>query len=425
MNEELIERRRRLLGPNFSTFYKNPVHIVRGKGVWLWDASGKKYLDCYNNVPHVGHCHPEVVNAIAEQAKILNTHTRYLHEGILDYLDRLLSKHHKAIETAIMVCSGSEANDIALRMAEAKTGHRGVIVTDSTYHGNTSAVSQLGYGRNTGPVGDHIRYIKAPDNFRDNETMGISEAEFFKQNVVEAIDSLKEAGHGVSALLICPFFANEGFPNLEHGFLDEAISNIRNEGAIVIADEVQPGFGRIGTNWWGYQKIGIEPEIVTMGKPMANGHPVACVATSTEIMGSFRNNYGYFNTFGGNPVSCAAASATLEVVENEKLIENALAVGQYALKGLEELKKEFPQIKQVRGSGLFFGAEMRGENNEPLTQYVSQIAEKMRDKRILLGVLGKNRNTLKIRPPMVFSKNNVDHLLEHLRDTIKEAECGL
>ena len=187
---------------------------------------------------------------------------------------------------------------------------------------------------------------------------------------------------------------------------------------------MQPGFGRIGTNWWGYQKIGIEPEIVTMGKPMANGHPVACVATSTEIMGSFRNNYGYFNTFGGNPVSCAAASATLEVVENEKLIENALAVGQYALKGLEELKKEFPQIKQVRGSGLFFGAEMRGENNEPLTQYVSQIAEKMRDKRILLGVLGKNRNTLKIRPPMVFSKNNVDHLLEHLRDTMKEAECG-
>lgn len=425
MNEELIERRRRLLGPNFSTFYKNPVHIVRGKGVWLWDASGKKYLDCYNNVPHVGHCHPEVVNAIAEQAKILNTHTRYLHEGILDYLDRLLSKHHKTIETAIMVCSGSEANDIALRMAEAKTGHRGVIVTDSTYHGNTSAVSQLGYGRNTGPVGDHIRYIQAPDNFRDNETMGISEAKFFKQNVVEAIDSLKEAGHGVSALLICPFFANEGFPNLEHGFLDEAISNIRNEGAIVIADEVQPGFGRIGTNWWGYQKIGIEPEIVTMGKPMANGHPVACVATSTEIMGSFRNNYGYFNTFGGNPVSCAAASATLEVVENEKLIKNALAVGQYALKGLEELKKEFPQIKQVRGSGLFFGAEMRGENNEPLTQYASQIAEKMRDKRILLGVLGKNRNTLKIRPPMVFSKNNADHLLEHLRDTMKEAECGL
>ena len=425
MNEELIERRRRLLGPNFSTFYKNPVHIVRGKGVWLWDASGKKYLDCYNNVPHVGHCHPEVVNAIAEQAKILNTHTRYLHEGILDYLDRLLSKHHKAIKTAIMVCSGSEANDIALRMAEAKTGHRGVIVTDSTYHGNTSAVSQLGYGRNMGPVGDHIRYIKAPDNFRDNETMDISEAKFFKQNVVEAIDSLKEAGHGVSALLICPFFANEGFPNLEHGFLDEAISNIRNEGAIVIADEVQPGFGRIGTNWWGYQKIGIEPEIVTMGKPMANGHPVACVATSTEIMGSFRNNYGYFNTFGGNPVSCAAASATLEVVENEKLIKNALAVGQYALKGLEELKKEFPQIKQVRGSGLFFGAEMRGENNEPLTQYASQIAEKMRDKRILLGVLGKNRNTLKIRPPMVFSKNNVDHLLENLRDTMKEAECGL
>ena len=425
MKEILIERRRKLLGPNFSTFYKNPVHIVRGKGVWLWDANGEKYLDCYNNVPHVGHCHPEVVNAIAGQARLLNTHTRYLHEGILDYLDRLLSKHHKTVESAIMVCSGSEANDIALRMAEVKTGNRGVIVTDATYHGNTSAVSQLGYDRNVQSVGDHIRYVKAPDNFREITVTDLSEAEFFKNNVSDAINSLHEAGHGVSELLICPVFFNEGFPNLENGFLAGAIKCVRNAGGVVIADEVQPGFGRVGTNWWGYQKVGLEPEIITMGKPMANGHPVACVATSSEIMESFRNNHGYFNTFGGNPVSCAAASATLNVIESEDLIKNALIVGEYARQSLEELKKEFPQIKQVRGSGLFFGAEMRGENNKPLTKYASEVVENMRDKKILLSVLGKNRNTLKIRPPMVFSKNNVDYLIENLRDALKENECEI
>jgi len=423
MKEKLIERRRKLLGPNFSTFYKNPVHIVRGNGVWLWDANGEKYLDCYNNVPHVGHCHPEVVKAIADQAKKLNTHTRYLHEGILDYLDRLLAKHHKAIGSAIMVCSGSEANDIALRMAEVKTGNRGVIVTDATYHGNTSAVSQLGYDRNIQSVGNHIRYVRAPDNFRESTETDLSESEYFKNNVCAAINSLQEAGHGVSALLICSVFFNEGFPNLENGFLDATIECIRDAGGVVISDEVQPGFGRVGTNWWGYQKVGLEPEIVTMGKPMANGHPVACVATSSEIMELFRQNYSYFNTFGGNPVSCAAASATLDVIENEDLIRNALLVGKYAREGLEELKKEFPQIKQVRGSGLFFGAEMRGDDNKPLSKFALKIVEKMREKKILLSVLGKNRNTLKIRPPMVFSKNNVDYLIENLRDVMKENEC--
>ena len=424
MTETIIEKRARLLGPNFSTFYKDPVHIVRGEGVWLWDNDGEKYLDCYNNVPHVGHCHPHVVEAITKQAKLLNTHTRYLHEGILDYVERLISKHHEGIESAIMVCSGSEANDIALRMAEAQTGKKGIIVTDSTYHGNTSAVSQLSYGRNAiGGVGDHIRYVRTPNSLSDNKENSVSEAERFAQNVKLAIGSLEESVHGVSALLICPYFANEGFPTLEYGFLDKAVKQVRSAGGIVIADEVQPGFGRLGTNWWGYQKIGLIPEVVTMGKPMANGHPVASVVTSAEIIKSFRQAFGYFNTFGGNPVSCAAAAATLDVIEKDKLTENALSVGDYALNGLRELKKEFPQIKQVRGSGLFFGAEMCGKDNIPLTQYAEKIAEKMREKRVLLSVLGPNRNTLKIRPPMVFSKSNADHLLDTLRSVMKEVEC--
>jgi len=426
MTETIIEKRARLLGPNFSTFYKNPVHIVRGEGVWLWDNDGKKYLDCYNNVPHVGHCHPHVVEAITKQAKTLNTHTRYLHDGILNYVERLISKHHEKIESAIIVCSGSEANDIALRMAEAHTGKKGIIVTDSTYHGNTSLVSQLSYGRNAiGGIGEDIRYVSAPNSLRGKKENNLIEKELFTQNVMGAIDSLEEAGIGVSALLICPFFANEGFPKLEYGFLDETVSQVRNAGGIIIADEVQPGFGRVGTDWWGYQKIGIAPEVVTMGKPMANGHPVASVATSSEIIKSFRQNFGYFNTFGGNPVSCAAAAATLDVIENDNLIENALSVGDYAQNGLEELGKEFPQIKQVRGSGLFFGAEMCGNDNIPLTQYAEKIAEKMREKRVLLSVLGKNKNTLKIRPPMVFSKKNADQLLDTLRSVMKEIECEL
>ena len=426
MTETLIEKRSRLLGPNFSTFYKNPVHIVRGEGVWLWDSDGEKYLDCYNNVPHVGHCHSHVVEAITKQAKLLNTHTRYLHEGILNYVERLVSKHHEGIESAIMVCSGSEANDIALRMAEANTGRKGIIVTDSTYHGNTSAVSQLSYGRNAiGGTGDHIRFVRTPKTLINDKEKRAIEKEHFAKNVMVAINSLEESGHGVAALLICPFFANEGFPTLEYGFLDEAVGQVRKAGGIVIADEVQPGFGRLGTNWWGYQKIGLAPEIVTMGKPMANGHPVASVVTSAEIIKSFRQSYGYFNTFGGNPVSCAAAEATLDVIEQDKLIDNALSVGTYSLNGLKALQNEFPQITQVRGSGLFFGAEMCGEDNLPLTEYAGKLAEKMREKRVLLSVLGPHRNTLKIRPPMVFSKDNADQLLDNLRSAMKEVECEL
>ena len=228
----------------------------------------------------------------------------------MDYVERLISKHHEGIESAIMVCSGSEANDIALRMAEANTGKKGIIVTDSTYHGNTSAVSQLSYGRNAiGGTGDHIRFVRTPKTLINDKEKRAIEKEHFAKNVMVAINSLEESGHGVAALLLCPFFANEGFPTLEYGFLNEAVGQVRKAGGIVIADEVQPGFGRLGTNWWGYQKIGLVPEIVTMGKPMANGHPVASVVTSAEIIRSFRQSYGYFNTFGGNPVSCAAAEA--------------------------------------------------------------------------------------------------------------------
>jgi len=390
---------------------------VKGQGTWLWDADGRKYLDCYNNVPHVGHCHPKVVEAIATQAATLNTHTRYLHEGILDYIEALTAKFDDSLNSAIMVCSGSEANDIALRMAQAVTGKTGIIATDHTYHGNTAAVSQLSTRKPpVGGFGGHVRHVPAPDSTRPlGGQAGQPFADAFAAEVEKAIASLEESGHGVSALIICPFFANEGFPTLPKGFLDKAVAAVRRAGGIIIADEVQPGFGRVGSHWWGHEKIGIQPEVVTLGKPMANGHPVAAVVAGLETLSSFRNAFGYFNTFGGNPVSCAAAMAVLEIIEDEGLVENARVVGDYALERLTDLSKKHEVIGNVRGSGLFFGAEMvLDDAMTPATEFTAQIVEGMKAEGILLNRLGIHMNTLKIRPPLVFSTDEVDLLVDTL-----------
>lgn len=408
---DLTDRRKRLLGPNVPTFYDEPVHLVRGQGVWLWDADGRKYLDCYNNVPHVGHCHPTVVEAIARQAATLNTHTRYLHTGILDYLERLLASFDIPMQNAILTCTGSEANDIALRMAQTVTGARGIIATDHTYHGNTMAVSQLSRtSPPTGGSGDHIRHVPTPDSYR-----GADGAEF-AAHIASAIAELQASGQGFSALMLDPFFANEGFPDLPKGWLDPALKVVREAGGLFIADEVQPGFGRTGDDFWGHQRIGVVPDIVTMGKPMGNGHPIACVATSGEIMQAFRANNRYFNTFGGNPVSCAAASATLDVLEAEGLQENARVVGEYLRTGLRKLAGKHEVIGDVRGAGLFLGAELVCDRTHktPAPEFVGRVVNSLRQEGILLSSGGRNYTTLKIRPPMPFSQENADVLLATL-----------
>ena len=423
-DEDLIARRRRLLGPNVSTFYEEPVHLVRGQGTWVWDAEGRKYLDCYNNVPHVGHCHPRVVEAITRQASTLNTHTRYLHEGILDYVEALTGTFDDPLSTAIMTCTGSEANDIALRMAQAVTGNMGVIATDHTYHGNTMAVSQL--SRTNPPPGgywDHMAFVPAPDSYRPlGGTGGMAHAEAFAEEVQKQIDALAERGHGLSCLIICPYFANEGFPTLEPGWLAPAIERVRKAGGIVIADEVQPGFGRVGTHFWGHQKAGIQPDVVTLGKPMANGHPVGGVVTRDEIMTAFRTRFRYFNTFGGNPVSAAAALATLQVVQDEGLMENAREVGDHAREGLRTLANRHAAIGDVRGSGLFFGAELVLDKaaKTPATAYAKRVANGMRQKGVLMNFLGIHYNTLKIRPPLPFSRAEADLMLETLDQVLAE-----
>ena len=420
MKNNLMARREAVLGPNVPIFFENPVHLVKGEGVWVWDADGRKYLDCYNNVPHVGHCHPNVVAAIAAQAAILNTHTRYLHDGIIDYAERLTAKFQPQLNQVIMVCSGSEANDIALRMAQAMTGKTGIISTDNTYHGNTMAVSQLSSRKP--PIGGYaanIRHVTAPDTLRPVGGNTAGQAEAFAREIQIAIDDLEASGHGFSGFLFCPTFANEGLPNLPQDFMQPAAKVIHAAGGILIADEVQPGFGRSGDTWWGYDWLGLSPDVVTLGKPMANGHPVAAVVARAEVMAAFRNAFGYFNTFGGNPVSCAAAAATLDVIENENLVANAKTIGVEFLQNLQGL--DHTSIASTRGRGLFIALELEtdGVADEALAAHVVEYA---RNNGMLMGRTGRNRNVLKLRPPMPFSAENATLATEILNRAFQNAK---
>ncbi len=417
---DLLARRAAVLGPNLPTFYDDPVHLVRGQDVWLWDADGNRYLDCYNNVPHVGHCNPRVVKAIADQAATLNTHTRYLHDGIVDYAERLTALFADPLEQVILTCTGSEANDIALRMAEAVTGKRGIIATDATYHGNTALVSHLSRSNVPG-VGfgleQFLHWVPAPDSLRGTIT-----AQGFADAVAQGIKAHEDAGHGFGALLLCPYFVNEGFPDLPPGWLDATIDVVRKAGGIIIADEVQPGFGRIGSHMWGHEFQGFVPDIVTLGKPMANGHPVGAVVTSADTMAAFRNAFRYFNTFGGNPVSCAAAMATLDELQSRDLMRQAHTVGTYARERLTDLAGRHEVIGNVRGAGMLFGAEMVSDRttNAPATAYTAQIVNALRHRGVLLSALGRARNTLKIRPPMTFGQDHVDLLMNTLDAVLTE-----
>jgi 4-aminobutyrate aminotransferase-like enzyme len=416
---QLIADRARLMGPHVATFYDDPVHFVKGDGVWLWDANGRKYLDCYNNVPHVGHCNPRVVDAICRQTSTLNTHTRYLHDGILDYIDRLTATMAPSLDTAILTCTGSEANDIALRMAEAMTGKRGIISTDATYHGNTSLVSQLsksnvptvGFG-----LGQYFRFVDAPDSYRNPDPDGT----LFAASVAAQITALEDDGTGFTALVVCPYFLNEGFPDNPDGWLKPVADVVRKTGGLLICDEVQSGFGRTGTHLWAHEKMGIVPDVVVLGKPMANGHPVGGVVAGRDIVTVFRSGYRYFNTFGGNPVSCAAAMAVLDEIEAKNLVANAKNVGDYARTRMSTLSQKYDVIGDVRGSGLIFGAEMVQDRDTkaPATDFADRVINAMRHRGIILSKLGQHKNALKIRPPMPFSIENADLLFDTLDDVL-------
>jgi 4-aminobutyrate aminotransferase-like enzyme len=419
---QLIADRARLMGSNVSTFYDDPIHFVKGEGVWLWDADGRKYLDCYNNVPHVGHCNPRVVDAICRQVSTLNTHTRYLHDGILDYIEKLTGTMDVSLDTAILTCTGSEANDIALRMAEAVTGKRGIIATDATYHGNTSLVSQLsksniptvGFG-----LGQYFRFVDTPDSYRHPDPDGT----IFAAQVADQIEGLIEDRTGFAALVVCPYFLNEGFPDNPDGWLKPVADIVRKAGGLLICDEVQSGFGRTGSHLWAHEKMGVVPDIMVLGKPMANGHPVGGVVANRDIVAAFRSGYRYFNTFGGNPVSCAAAMAVLEEIEEQGLQANAKTVGNHARTRLNALATKHDIIGDVRGAGLIFGAELVTDRitKAPASDFTDRIINAMRQRGIIHSKLGRHKNALKIRPPMPFSIENADLLFDTLDDVLAEA----
>ncbi|TPG49573.1 aspartate aminotransferase family protein [Roseomonas nepalensis] len=415
----MVERRQRLLGPAYRLFYERPFHAVRGEGAWLFDAEGERYLDCYNNVASLGHAHPVVVEAIARQAGLLNTHTRYLHETVLDYAEALLATFPASLGHVMFTCTGSEANDLALRIARAATGGEGIVVTSLAYHGVTSALAELSPSLGEGvPLGRHVATVAPPDAYRGGPGMPAR----FAADVAAAFAGLARHGIRPCALLVDTMFTSDGvFPD-PPGFLAAAAAAARAAGALFIADEVQPGFGRTGT-MWGFERHGVEPDIVTMGKPMGNGHPVAGLAIRPSLLERFGGRVRYFNTFGGNPVSAAAGLAVLRVLREEGLPANAAVVGAQLLAGLRGLAGRHAVIGDVRGAGLSIGVELVRDRStrEPATAETARVVNALRERRVLISASGPGANTLKIRPPLCLSREQADLFLAALDGVLAEA----
>src|SRR5580698_4051612 len=334
------------MGRNSPLFYDKPLHLVRGEGVWVFDADGNRYLDAYNNVPHVGHSHPRVVAALSRQAAILNTHTRYLDENIVSYAERLTALFDPALSMAAFCCTGSEANELALRIARDCSGGQGILSTEWAYHGNTAAVMQVS-SLFTPPDkrGPYVRTVPVMDPYRDRA--GRSDdalATAYADNVKRAIDEFTAAGIRFAGLLYCTAFSSEGLPTVPAGFMAKALAHVHAAGGLFIADEVQAGFGRFGSHMWGHQRLGVVPDVVTLGKPMGNGHPLAGVVARQDLVDGFTGRNMYFNTFGGNPVSAAVGMAVLDVIEEEHLVENARTVGNYTLARLAKLAQRHELI---------------------------------------------------------------------------------
>ncbi|HKS09932.1 MAG TPA: aminotransferase class III-fold pyridoxal phosphate-dependent enzyme [Pyrinomonadaceae bacterium] len=404
--EETLAARSRLLGRNLSVAYRNPVKIVRGEMQYLYDDKGRRYVDAYNNVAHVGHCHPRVIAAGVEQMRTLNTNTRYLHDLILRYAEQLTATLPDRLSVCYFVNSGSEANELALRLARAHTKARDLIVLEHAYHGNTTTMIAISPYKHDGPGGSG-----APSWVHTVSWKDVSQ-------VAEAIARVRAEGRD-----LCGFIA-ESMPSvagqivLPTNYLRDTYEIVRNAGGVCIADEVQTGYGRIGTHFWAFEHYNVIPDIVALGKPIGNGHPIGAVITTPEIADSFNNGMEFFSTFGGNTVSCAIGLTTLQVVQEEQLQQHALAVGNHLLEGLKELQRHHDLIREVRGSGLFIGVELI-KDDKPATVEADTIVNRMRDEGILLGTDGPDHNVLKIRPPMPFSHADADLLLGVLRRAIK------
>ncbi len=422
-DEILIKFRKEHLGKGLSLSYEKPLHIVRGEGVYLFDTNGRKYLDTINNVNHVGHQHPKVVAVGQQQMAVLNTNTRYLHEEIVAYAEALLKKLPQHLSVIHFVNSGSEANELALRMAKTVTGNTDIIGMEVGYHGNTNAVLDVSSykfeGKGGFPKPETTHILPLPDVYRGKYT-GPDSGKKYAHHANEIIENLKAEGKEIAGFIGECMISCGGQVVPPKDYFKEVYKHVHNAGGMCIADEVQTGFGRMGKTFWAFELYEVKPDIVTMGKPAGNGHPLAVVACTAEVAEKFNTGMEYFNTFGGNPVSCAIGRAVLEVIEEENLQQNALEVGGFLKNELTNLQKQFSIIGDVRGEGLFLGFELNDIGKNPLSKHTSYLANRMKELGILMSIDGPGHNVIKIKPPMVFSKENAKELIFRLRTVFGE-----
>jgi 4-aminobutyrate aminotransferase-like enzyme/Ser/Thr protein kinase RdoA (MazF antagonist) len=422
-----LETRKNLLGPNLSISYAQPLRIVRGWRQYLYDDTGRAYLDVYNNVPLVGHSHPRVVEAAQRQLAVLNTNTRYLHENIVRYAERLTALVPPPLRVCYFLNSGSEANELALRMARAHTHREDIIVLEHAYHGNTTTLIDISPYKFTGPGGagqkPWVHVAALPDDYRGPHRRG--EADLGKKyaaHVVEILQKLKSSGRATEAYIAETLPSVAGQIVFPSNYLAEVYRHVRAAGGVCIADEVQVGFGRLGTHFWGFEAQQVVPDILVLGKPIGNGFPLAAVITTPEIAASFNNGMEFFSTFGGNPVACAVGLAVLDILRDEDLQQNALRVGTRWLANLRDLQSSYPLIGDVRGSGLFLGLDLVNDplSRAPATNQAAYIVNRLRERGILAGTDGPHHNVIKLRPPLIFCDSDATHFVATLADILQE-----
>lgn len=429
--EELLRDRRRVLGPSLGLAYRQPLDIVRGEGAYLVAGDGRRYLDLVNNVCHVGHCHPRVVEALRRQAATLNTNTRYLNDTVVEYARRLCASLPDALEVCYLVCSGSEANDLALRLARCATDRRGVIAVEGGYHGNLTSLIEISHYKLSGPGGmsrpPYVAMVPMPDGYRGRYRDGDGDlGRRYAAHVSEAAAVLVERGHPAAAFICESLLGCGGQIEPPKGYLAAAFELARGAGAVAIADEVQVGFGRVGDAFWGFELQKARPDVVTLGKPIGNGHPLAAVVTTREIAAAFDNGMEYFNTYGGNPVSCAVGLAVLDVIEEERLQERAARLGAFLLEGLRKLATRHAGIGDVRGRGLFLGVELVDDrqSRRPAAALATNLVEAMKERGFLLSTDGPDHNVVKIKPPLVIERDDLERLVGALDDELGRLEAG-
>ncbi|MEO1836791.1 MAG: aminotransferase class III-fold pyridoxal phosphate-dependent enzyme [Akkermansiaceae bacterium] len=423
-NQDSLEKRRQLTGGNLSLGYRNPLKIVRGEMQYLFDETGRRYLDAYNNVPQVGHCHPEVVEAACEQMRTLNTNTRYLSDHFNEYAEALLATMPAALDTCFFLNSASEANELALRLSRTATGNRDTIVAESAYHGHTTTLIDLSPYKHDGPGGtgapDWVHTVPNADTYR-GVFRGGDAARRYAQAAGDQIAHIQESGMGLAAFMAETYPSVGGQIIPPDGYLSEVYQYVRQAGGICIADEVQTCYGRIGNAFYAFEQQGVVPDIVVLGKPIGNGHPLAAVITRGDLADSFDNGMEFFSTFGGSTLSCVIGKKVLEVTQREGLQQHAATVGQKLLEGFKQLKHKHPLIGDVRGAGLFLGIELVVDRDslEPAASEASEISNALKDAGILIGTDGPHHNVLKIRPPMPFDDDNADELLSALDQVLE------